>query len=115
MYTCGAEQHVGRNAVRLETFAQELALARLMRASAAPLAPAEADPTEGLAEPAQILRDRLNGIAIEVATGNTLSSQVGAANTHVLAQLETIESKLAAPDDTQALAPLLAAENVERA
>lgn len=113
MYTCAAAQHVGRNAERLEELVQTVTLERLKRADAAVLAPSEADPTEGLAEQAQILRDRLNGIAIEVATGTMLPSQVRAANAHILGQLETIENKLAAHDSTRALAPLLAAENVE--
>jgi site-specific DNA recombinase len=113
LYKCETGRHVGRKAEDVEEFVSAMAIARFARADVVATTLRAPVDTAGLADEAATLRSRLDGFGINVADGDLTPKQARAATERVMEKLEVIERKLAETESAHALAPLLAAADVE--
>ncbi|MGP5197207.1 recombinase family protein [Arthrobacter rhombi] len=107
-YMCTRAAHVGRNAERLEALVVGTVVGILSRPDARDLLTVrDGVDSAALAAEADVLRQRLDGLAVEFADGVLTGSQLAAVTARLRERIEGLEGQMRRSSAADALAPVL--------
>lgn len=113
VYRCRTRKHVARDAVPVDDLVSTVVVERLARADAADLLVDDDVPEfEALRSEAQMLRSRLDTLAIEFADGSLTAAQLRTATERLRAKLAAVEAAQAHMTRAPVLTDLVGAEDV---